>query len=276
MSDDKVIKSVKQLSKLVMQVQSDLNKIRIALEKLEAESGRPKYDDLPGVEGIFDGQFLVTEDGARHEVPANYAAKSRLVYGDSLKMVEVDGKQLFKQLVKVPRRKSSGVLTKKEGLWFILTDSGSYRISDVAADFNDAQINDEAMVFLPSDNLDAPFAALDKVLGKEQTAPKEPIAKETPAVKPVVTEKKPEKKSERKPPRSKRTSTAPKKEVSPSKPVEKKVAPVKTTAKTKSPGAKPAPKPEAKSAPAAQATPAKQATPVEAATKTTIEEDDLV
>ena len=138
----------------------DARRIIRQIEEIKSET----YKQLPGIEGVFDGTYLVTQDGQKYEVPANYAAKSRLVYGDLLKMVEEEGKTMFKQIEKAPRKRIEGILNKKEGSWYILTDSGSYKISDNAAEFSRAEINDEAIVLIPEGVLEVPFAALDKII----------------------------------------------------------------------------------------------------------------
>jgi hypothetical protein len=157
-------KDIEQIKKIVSSTKNALEKIEFLLVKLETKKERDELLELDGVEGSFDGFNMLGDDGKTYEVPANYAAKSRLVFGDKLKMVEKDGRKLFKQLEKAPRKTSQGIATKKEGLWYAITDTGSYKISDVAAEFNNIQINEELVVIVPEDNLNAPFAALDKVI----------------------------------------------------------------------------------------------------------------
>ncbi len=132
------------------------------LKKIEQGSGK-SYKDVPGIEGVFDGVSMISETGEKYEVPANYAAKSRIVYGDRLKLVEEGGKKLFKQISRVERKRIEGVLSQKDGKWFLLTDIGSYKISDVAADFNKAEINCDAVAFIPENDANASYAALDEV-----------------------------------------------------------------------------------------------------------------
>ena len=93
----------------------NLNKIKDMIIKLDFDEKRDLYRNVAGVSGTFDGTHMVGEDGKRYEIPANYSAKTRIVYGDVLKMIEEDGKHVFKQITKVPRKKVEGVLTKKEG-----------------------------------------------------------------------------------------------------------------------------------------------------------------
>ena len=162
--------------------------------------------------GTFDGEALVTEDGKKKVVPPNYAAKSRLVFGDKLKLFKDGDRDVYKQIDRPERKKIEGILTKKEGKWYLLSDSGSYKISDVSAQFNDAQLNDEAEAFIPADNLKSPFAALDRIKKskekkesgetkdieiKKPTIKKKPIKKTT--LKRPLTKKKDDKDPEEKP-----------------------------------------------------------------------------
>jgi hypothetical protein len=153
--------SIDKLRSLIEKMEKDLRYAKSVLNELEKQ-GKPDYSQVPGITGTFDGYYLVTETGEKLEVPANYAAKSRLVFGDILKVVEEDGKQLFKQITKVPRKKLEAVANKKEGKWYALAEAGSYKISDIAADFNALQVNDKITILIPMDNQGAPFAALDR------------------------------------------------------------------------------------------------------------------
>ena len=199
---------VQKLKKLISKFNRESSEL---LKKIEHGSGK-SYKDVPGIEGVFDGVNMVLETGEKYEVPANYAAKSRIVYGDRLKLVEEGGKKLFKQISRVERKRIEGVLSQKDGKWFLLTDTGSYKISDVAADFNKAEINCDAAAFIPGNDASASYAALDEVRVEKarklepEAAPKaepkprtEPKPKPEPEVKPKPpSAKKVEKKVEQK------------------------------------------------------------------------------
>ncbi len=145
----------------------------------------PSFRELDGVIGIFNGVQMVSDDGKNHEVPANYAAKSKLVYGDKLKMVSEDGKNIFKHITKVPRQRVEGMLSKKDNKWYFVSDSGSYEVSSVAADFQRAAEGDEAVALLPEDLTNVTFATLDKVVKpKPQEMPVKTAAPSTPSEKP--------------------------------------------------------------------------------------------
>lgn len=197
--------------RMIQAAMKNLERVSNYIEKMEQDERKEYYMGIPGVEGTFDGEYLVTEDGKKKVVPANYAAKSRLVYGDKLKLFKDGDKDIYKQIDRPERKKVEGILTKKEGKWYLLSDSGSYKISDVSAQFNDAQLNDEAEAFIPADNLKAPFAALDRIKKskdikegreekskkEEKPAPRKTFSKKVPTKKSVAPKKKDEKEAKK-------------------------------------------------------------------------------
>lgn len=168
-------KRLDQAKNLIQSIYHNLDKLSRTVDKIQQEEKKELYKKMPGIEGVFDGFYLIADDGSRHEVPPNYAAKSRLVFGDRLKIVEEDGKKVFKQIQKPERKEVKGVLSKKEGKWYLLTDLGTYKISDVAAEFNRVALNEEAVGLIPENQSNIPYAALDRVIKKE-----EPVIAEKP------------------------------------------------------------------------------------------------
>lgn len=160
---------VKNIQNLVQNAERELRKAQSLLESLLKDS-KNDFEDVPGTLGVYDGVHMVCADGKMFEVNPNYAAKSMLVVGDNLKMMEEDGKQIFKQISKVDRKKLTGILNKKEGSWYALTDSGSYKLLDAAVEFRRGQVNDEVEVLIPEGSLNVEFAALEK-LAKEDNRP---------------------------------------------------------------------------------------------------------
>ncbi len=169
-------------------------------DSVGAAPPKPSTKDLPGITGTFDGENMCSQDGKKYPVNPNYASKSVLVYGDTLKRVEEDGRERFKQIARVKRQKVEGILAKKAGKWTAVTADGSYKISPVAVEFYRGEEGEEVVVVIPVEDRNAPFAALESIKKEEV---------------------------EEKPPASK-----------PSKPFVKKEAPVKKKAATKKPVAK--------------------------------------
>ena len=157
-------KKYENVKNLLQSALNQIEKIQNIIDNLEKEERKAHYQNIPGTEGVFDGQYLVAEDGRKTEVPPNYAAKSKLVYGDILKVFMDSGKQIFKQIDRVERQVIEGVLTKKEGKWYLLSDVGSYKVSDASAEFSKAKINDRAFALIPAENTKVPFACLDRII----------------------------------------------------------------------------------------------------------------
>ena len=146
--------------------------IKLARQLLiELESGvrgdKPKAKEMPGITGIFEGEIMTTQKGETYPVPENYASKSILVVGDTLKLVEEAGKKRFKQIEHVKRHKTTGIITKKEGKWTAVTSEGSYKILPAAVDHFKGAVGDEILVQLPANNLQTPWAAVEKVTKKD-------------------------------------------------------------------------------------------------------------
>lgn len=141
------------------------------LSGVRAEPPKPSPKDLPGIIGTFDGENMITEDGKKYPVNPNYASKSVLVYGDTLKRIEEDGQERFKQIARVKRHKLEGILAKKDGKWVAVTADGSYKVSPVAVEFYGGKEGDEVTVVLPLDNKNVPYAALESIK-KEEVPPK--------------------------------------------------------------------------------------------------------
>lgn len=189
-------KKLDNLYRKLKKIEEALDDTKKAVQYLQAEEKREIFKHIPGIEGSFDGLQLVTSDGKKYDVPANYAAKSKLVYGDVLKLIEVDGKEIFKQVEKKERKELHAVLSKKEGQWFALTDAGSYQMSETVAEYNQFEVNDEAVVLVPEDNLNVPFAALDEMVTEKKKPETLVVKKESPkkpAPKPPVKKSAPKK-----------------------------------------------------------------------------------
>ncbi|HSX39636.1 MAG TPA: hypothetical protein VLI92_03530 [Candidatus Saccharimonadales bacterium] len=174
---------INHLKTLIDTLEKDLRKARELIKQLETEVEKKPYKDIPGVEGTFDGFVMTTDAGEKIDVPANYAAKTKLLFGDRLKLIDEEGKKVFKNISKQPRKLLDGVLNRKEGKWYALTDKGTYRVSDTCVEFNKFSVNDRVTVAVPESNFNAPFAAI------EIESKKEPLnvefVKPTPSAQPV-------------------------------------------------------------------------------------------
>ena len=161
------------------------------LREIEEEN-REDTKAMPGITGKFEGEFMAGSDGKKYPVSENYASKSLLVYGDTLKMVDEEGRPFFKQIDRVKRLSVNGILAKKDGKWHVVTSDGSYGLLSAGVAFHNGKEGDEVVVIIPAENKRVPFAALEKMLNdrpKEVVVEKKedltPVLPEVPVKKPV-------------------------------------------------------------------------------------------
>jgi len=106
-----------------------------------------------GVTGLFDGEFMTTDTGKRYQVPPNYASKSMLVVGDTLRLIpgdtSLDEPNKFKQIEKIERTETPAVISKKDGKWAVVCEQGSFWVLPAAIKFLNAQIGNSVTVILP-------------------------------------------------------------------------------------------------------------------------------
>ena len=175
-------KSIKNRIQLVNQaINASINSLNLTkqlINELERVSGSfgtsmpgvGRTVNIPGIIGTYDGENMVTEKGQKFPVPQNYASKSELVYGDTLKRIEEGGGLVFKQVQRVKRLKVPGVLVKKEGRWAAVTSEGSYKVLDRTVEHFGFKEGQEVMAVVSENNKTAPFAAIEQLKKEESGA----------------------------------------------------------------------------------------------------------
>lgn len=152
--------------------ESSIKTAKQLLSELETGGIKPSAKDLPGETGMFDGTNMVTAKGEVHPIPANYASKSLLVIGDTLKLVEEDGEKRFKQIEHVKRHKTTGILHKKDGKFKVITPEGSYNVLGASIEHFKGEVGDEVTLQLPAGNLTVAYGAVESIKKPDQ-APKD-------------------------------------------------------------------------------------------------------
>lgn len=166
--DKNTRKKIQSIHHALSAAVSSINLSKRLLNDLEKASSLSTRD-MPGEFGAFDGHFMVVEGGEKYPVPENYASKSKLVYGDTLKrIVQEDGKELFKQVERVKRLRIEGVLAKKDGRWCVVDAYGSHEVLAAAIKYYGVGEGDEVLAAIPQENTHAPFATLEGRVGKEE------------------------------------------------------------------------------------------------------------
>jgi hypothetical protein len=118
------------------------------------------------VEGVFDGQNMIGPDRKQYSVPANYASKSKLVEGDTLKLtITPDGSFVYKQIGPVERKRLVGTLARDEvsGEYRVLAGGKSYRVLVASITYYKGEVGDEVVVLVPKDS-EARWAAVENVI----------------------------------------------------------------------------------------------------------------
>ncbi|OGY54629.1 MAG: hypothetical protein A2951_03085 [Candidatus Buchananbacteria bacterium RIFCSPLOWO2_01_FULL_56_15] len=118
------------------------------------------------IEGVFNGEKMIGDDGSEYHVPANYASKSKLVEGDLLKLtIAGDGSFIYKQIGPIDRRQLVGMLVKNEstGDWYAMTDGKRWRLLTAAVTYFHGQPGDEAVIQLPKSSQSI-WAAVENII----------------------------------------------------------------------------------------------------------------
>jgi hypothetical protein len=121
------------------------------------------------IEGVFDGEHMVGEDGRQYSVPPNYASKSKLVEGDLLRLtISENGRFLFKQKGPIERQRLVGSLVQDElsGDWKVVAGGNGYRVLAAAISFHKGDVGDEVVILVPK-NAPSRWAAVENMIKKD-------------------------------------------------------------------------------------------------------------
>ncbi|MDP3964657.1 MAG: hypothetical protein Q8Q20_03315 [bacterium] len=120
------------------------------------------------IEGQFDGQNMIGPDGKQYSVPANYASKSKLVDGDTLKLtITPDGSFVYKQIGPIDRQRLIGTLTRDEQTseFRVLANNTSYKVLLASITYFKGESGDEVVVLVPKDK-QSKWAAVENIIRK--------------------------------------------------------------------------------------------------------------
>jgi hypothetical protein len=165
--------SNERLLRAIQTIESELAVIKRALADPNSQDG--------GVVGTFDGEHIQLEDGSKYPIPPNYASKSMLVPGDTLRMIidpQGGDQHRFKQIAKVERGKATGLLTRKDGKYEVICEEGSFKVLTAAIKHFEAESGDYLMVQFAKNHPKGSWAAIEKVVkaGEAQTSSSPTIA----------------------------------------------------------------------------------------------------
>jgi hypothetical protein len=164
---------IESLREMITAAERTIQGAKAMLLQLEGKkkTGRKRKidenEDGTVIEGAFDGQIMIGNDGKQYPVPANYASKSKLVEGDLLKLtITNDGSFVYKQIGPAERTQALGIVSQDEkGNFYIFSDGKPYKVLLASITYFKAQPGDEVALVKPR-NIDSSWAAIENVLQK--------------------------------------------------------------------------------------------------------------
>lgn len=122
------------------------------------------------IDGVFDGEHMVGEDGRQYLVPPNYASKSKLVEGDMLRLTITDGGRfIFKQKGPNERQRMIGMLIYDEQTdnWFVVADGNKYRVLTASVTYYHGEPGDDAVILVPRET-PSTWAAVENIIKHDE------------------------------------------------------------------------------------------------------------
>lgn len=146
-------------------VGKDVEDVKVASKAKEVGKVSTEGDEKV-IEGVFDGQNMIGPDGKQYSIPANYASKSKLVIGDTLKLtIMPDGSFMYKQIGPVDRSRLVGVLAKDDTTdeYRVLVSDRVYKVLLASVTYFKGEAGDEVVILVPKDQ-DCEWAAVENII----------------------------------------------------------------------------------------------------------------
>lgn len=166
-------KQVKRLRQLIQEAETNLAAAKELLVSVLGDGETitaPRDVVISGpegkvVEGVFDGQIMIDQEGKNYPVPANYASKSKLVEGDIMKLtITPEGKFLYKQIGPVERRTVIGTLTHHNDKYYVEVAGKEYEVLYASVTYFRLHEGSQVSVIIPANNDQAKWAAVEAAL----------------------------------------------------------------------------------------------------------------
>lgn len=121
------------------------------------------------VEGVYDGERMVSSEGQIYQIPPNYASKSKLVEGDLLKLtITPKGAFIYKQIGPIERDRLRGALlhNKETGEFAVAVDDKAYRVLKASITYFHGEEGDEVVLLVPKGALSR-WAAVENIVKRQ-------------------------------------------------------------------------------------------------------------
>lgn len=166
-------KQIKRLRSLIQEAETNLSAARELLISILGDGDtitapRDVVVSSPEgkiIEGVFDGQIMIDQDGKNYPVPANYASKSKLVEGDIMKLtITPEGRFLYKQIGPVERKTIIGTLIHHDDKYFVEVNGREYEILYASVTYFHLKEGSQVSIVVPANNDQATWAAVEAAL----------------------------------------------------------------------------------------------------------------
>ena len=165
---------IQSLREMIQSAEKTIQGAKAMLLQLEGKKKvgrrRKSFEDSEDgriIEGTFDGQIMIGNDGKQYPVPANYASKSKLVEGDMLKLtITPEGSFIYKQIGPVERRRLLGITNQDgDGNYFIIADGKPYRVLLASITYFRVEPGDE-VTLVTSRDMESDWGSIENVIQK--------------------------------------------------------------------------------------------------------------
>jgi hypothetical protein len=148
------INNTQQVEQAMQVIREQLTLIEsiLRVEKRSQQHGI-EVSRAQALEGVFNGQHMVGQDGNIYRIPENYASKSQLVEGDMLKLcIDQGGRCRYKQICPTDRKNVEGVLCRDNGSkqWYVRAVGRSYNVLSASVSFYRGHEGSTVSLVVPS------------------------------------------------------------------------------------------------------------------------------
>lgn len=163
---------LKMIDQLFNSIEDDLANLRELLfndsyqRLIKNKSGQNEKNDGKIIEGVFNGEEMLDNNGKHYLVPPNYASKSKLVAGDILKLtISSDGSFIYKQIGPIERQKVVGHIIEKNNKFQVDIGGKKYNVLNASITYFKAKNGDKVTIVVPKAQ-ESNWAAIENIVGQ--------------------------------------------------------------------------------------------------------------
>ncbi|NJK70918.1 MAG: hypothetical protein HC932_01475 [Thermales bacterium] len=125
---------------------------------MSTQASVDESDALEVVEGYFDGESMIGDNGQTYLIPPNYASKTQLVLGDRMKWILTTSREIFKLIQPALRERATGTFTVEDDRYLVIVDKHPNPVQILKASATYAmknlglQVGDEVAITIPKDS----------------------------------------------------------------------------------------------------------------------------